>query len=138
MDQNNGKDNDSLSVADFECKKSANNNEGEENTVQKIDSPDQNFSRASSFGREKRPLSNPIIITVSQRHVQAPAINYVHDFEYNLPTLSQPSQLNVGDQTSMPEQKLPTMSKLGSLAPVQDPEGLSNIASVDVQTGINI
>jgi hypothetical protein len=30
------------------------------------------------------------------------------------------------------------MSKLGSLAPVQDPEGLSNIASVDVQTGINI
>lgn len=137
MDQNNGKDSDSFSVADFEYKKSANNNEGEENTVQKIESPDQNFSGASSFGGKKRPSSKPIKIIVSQRQVQAPTINYVRDFEYNLPILSQPSQLKVGDQTSMLEVKLPTMSQLGSLAPVQDPEGLSNIASVNVQSGTN-
>jgi hypothetical protein len=137
VDQNNGKDSDSFSVADFEYKKSANNNEGEENTVQKIESPYQNFSGASSFGGKKRPSSNPIKITVSQRQVQAPTINYVGDFEYNLPILSQPYQLKVGDETSISEVKQTTMSKLGSLAPVGDPEGLSNIASVDVQSGTN-
>lgn len=134
-DQNNRKDSDSFSAVDFESRKEANNNEGEENTVKKIDSPNQNLSRSSSSDRKKRPATTPIKIVVSQQFIQAPTINYVRDGDYNVRALSQPSQLKFLNENSMPELIQQTVSKLGSLTPVYDPEGISNIVSVDMPSG---